>query len=201
MIRKLTTSLSALGMCVWMLGCGTGPTDEAASQNSPSSSIHDHGDGHDHDAAGPHGGHVIVLGNEEYHAELTHDEASHTVAVYLLDGAIENVVSDGPAEVGLQVFKDGDFVDHVLNSSGEAGLYSLADAALCEFLLHTAEVKGRIRAEIAGTQYVGVLEHTAHAHAGHDHGDGGVGHGHDRDEDGAGEEHMDSVRRGQDHEH
>jgi hypothetical protein len=117
---------------------------------------HDHEGAHDHDALGPHGGHVVVLGEEEYHAELTHDEVSHNVAVYLLDGEVKEPVSSGPAEVVLQVFQDGDFVDYTLAASGEPGGYSLASEALCDLLAHSDAMKGRIRAQIGGKEYVGI---------------------------------------------
>jgi hypothetical protein len=44
---------------------------------------------HSHDAHGPHGGQVMALGKEEYHAEFVMDEASGKVTVYLLDKDIK----------------------------------------------------------------------------------------------------------------
>jgi hypothetical protein len=147
-----------------LLGCGTGPAETSRT----SESAQDHATEHDHAAEGPHGGHLIVLGEEEYHAELTHDEASQTVAIYLLDAAAKEALSSGPAEITLQIFKDGDFTDYALKASGDDGMFVVVDEPLCAFLLHTEEVKGRIRATIAGKEYVGIIEHAAHDHAGHD---------------------------------
>lgn len=50
-------------------------------------------DGHDHPHHGAHGGHVGVVGKEEYHIEWTHDEDG-TIAVYILG-------SDPTKEVGI----------------------------------------------------------------------------------------------------
>lgn len=44
---------------------------------------------HSHDAHGPHGGQVMALGKEEYHAEFVMDEANGKVTVYLLDKDIK----------------------------------------------------------------------------------------------------------------
>ena len=46
--------------------------------------------GHSHDEKGPHGGQVLGLGDEEFHAEFVLEEASGKVTVYLLDKAIKN---------------------------------------------------------------------------------------------------------------
>src|SRR5688572_27322410 len=47
------------------------------------------GHGHSHDEKGPHMGHVMVIGDEEYHAEILWDNASGKVTVYLLDKDIK----------------------------------------------------------------------------------------------------------------
>src|SRR5690242_11563731 len=48
---------------------------------------------HDHGAAqGPHGGDVVGLDTENYHAEVTHDAASNRVGVYILGDDATTVV-------------------------------------------------------------------------------------------------------------
>ena len=191
MVFRFATGLLGVGSCMLFLGCGAGPSD--TSHSTSESAAHDeHAEAHDHSALGPNGGHLIVLGEEEYHAELTHDEASHTVAVYLLDAAAKEALPSGPAEITLQVFEDGDFADHVLKSSDEDGRFTVVDEALCDLLLHAAEVKGRIHAEIGGKEYVGVVEHAAHDHTGHDHdaeGSDDAHGGHDHGAEGSGDGH------------
>jgi hypothetical protein len=49
----------------------------------------DGGHAHSHSEHGPHGGQVMGLGNEEYHAEFVMDEATGKVTVYLLDKDIK----------------------------------------------------------------------------------------------------------------
>ena len=161
MLKRRFLVLASLAVCAVLIGCG-----DKADHGDHAAEVagHDEGGAHDHDALGPHGGHVIVLGEEEYHAELAHGEASHTVAVYLLDGEVKEPVTSGPAEVVLQVFQDGDFVDYTLAASGEPGGYSLASEALCDLLAHSDALKGRIRVQIGDKEYVGIVEHTAHDH-------------------------------------
>ena len=74
---KLTTSWIALTVvaCFGMLGCQE-PADSTTGDPPPVSdlppaTVDDHA-GHAHPTEGPHGGDLIELGNEEYHAELIH---------------------------------------------------------------------------------------------------------------------------------
>ncbi len=165
--------LLGLGTCALLLGCGAKPADSGGDQGGATPAAHDHAadHGHDHAAEGPHGGHVIVLGEEEYRAELTHDEATHTVAVYLLDSSVKEPVASDQEAITLQIFEGGDFVDHALKPTDENGAFSTTDEKLCDLLLHSEEFKARLHATIAGKEYVGTVELTAHAHAhaGHDH--------------------------------
>lgn len=170
---RFFAALLGLSSCMLLLGCGAGATDTS----STSDAVHDHATEHSHATEGPHGGHLIVLGEEEYHAELTHDEATHMVAVYLLDATAKETLSSGPAEITLQIFKDGDFVDYVLKASEDAGGFAVVDEPLCDFLLHAESVKGRVQAAIAGKQYVGIIELAGHDE--HDHDTEGSGHDHD----------------------
>ncbi len=173
--------LLGLGTCALLLGCGAKPADSGGDQGGATPAAHDHAadHGHDHAAEGPHGGHLIVLGEEEYHAELTHDEATHTVAVYLLDSSGKEPVSSEQEALTLQVFEGGDFVDYAIKATGDDGAFSTTDEKLCDLLLHAEVVKGRIHATIGGKEYVGTIEHAAHAHdhagpaehEGHDHAD------------------------------
>jgi hypothetical protein len=56
-------------------------------------------DTHNHPTKGPHGGGLIELGNEEYHAEMIHDDAAGTVTFYVLDGSAKKQVPIDATEV------------------------------------------------------------------------------------------------------
>ncbi len=173
MKTNVTFLLAGLGMIALLIGCGTGPGGANGNPGGPVGAAKDHEAEHDHDVPGPHGGHLIVLGEEAYHAELTHDEATHTVTVYLLDKTGKTPISDSPEELVLQVFEKGEFQDHVLRASDGEGRYAVIDEALCDMLSRDEPLRGRIRVAIAGQEYVGIVEHAAHSHGNeetHDHG-------------------------------
>ena len=183
MFNRLTFGWAVVALCGFVLGCSADPGTGDASHQGPPEEAHVHGEAnaHSHAAEGAHGGHLIVLGDDEYHAELLHDEGAHTVTVHLLDAAGKNPVSADPPEVTLQLFQNGQFVDYTLNASGsEAGAaeFSLVDEALCHALLHAEEVRGRLQVTIAGKQLTGVIEHHAHDHEGNAHDDDQEQHDH-----------------------
>ena len=202
MFYRLVAGLLTAAICIVLAGCKPGPAKPGGDTKESAANSHNHESDQDHDhlALGPHKGHVIVLGDEEYHAELTHEEATNTVAVYLLDASATEPLTEGPSEVTLQVFKDGEFVNHVLNRTDTTGMYAVTDEALCDFLLHAAEVKGRIRAEIGGKPYVGVVEHAPHDHSGHEAHDHGSEHEHNSQGDGMEEPAHDHGEAGSVHE-
>jgi hypothetical protein len=184
MVRILTISLAALSLCVWISGCGNG-ADQPAARPSASTGHegHDHGAEaeHAHPTEGPHGGHLIELGDEQFHAELLHDEATHTVTVHILDASGKKPVAIEQDALSLQIFQDGKFVNYVLKPAGEPGAggasqFAITSEPLTDLLLHEENVQGRLRATIDGNEYTGIVEHAAHDHAGHDHDHAGHDH-------------------------
>src|SRR5947207_1783574 len=62
--------------------------------------------GHDHVHQGPHKGHLMEIGGEQYHAEWTHDE-SGKVTFYILDSEAKKEVPIAADEIAIDV-KIGD---------------------------------------------------------------------------------------------
>jgi hypothetical protein len=159
---------AALGLPV-MTGCQRKPSAGPTATNE-----HHEGDGHDHGEVGPHGGHIIELGDENYHAELSHDDASHKVGVYLLDGTaksaapidapsvtINSAVNNQPAQFTIPaVPQPGD-------PAGSASYFELVSEELCD-RLDAQDAHARLNIAIAGKPYVGVIEIHDHHHD-HDH--------------------------------
>jgi len=189
---------AVLAVSVSLVGCGSDstetPTEKVGGTPPPLASEadhddhagHDHGDeaGHEHPTEGPHGGHLVELGDEEYHAELLHDENTHTVTIHLLDGPAKQTVAVPLAEITLQLFQGGQFVKYALkavqgpgDAAGAASRFEIVDAALCDALCHGDETRGRLQVTINGKPYTGTIEHTGHGD--HDHeGDDHAGHNH-----------------------
>jgi hypothetical protein len=100
-LRFLIAASLASSVILWLAGCGssTAPptTGDAHSHDEHSHEGHDHAhgeaghEGHDHAAHGPHDGHIVEIGDEEYHAEWTHD-GKGKITVYILDKEMKKEV-------------------------------------------------------------------------------------------------------------
>lgn len=134
---------------------------------------HEEGHEHGHATTGPHGGSLIELGAEEYHAELVHDEAAGTIAVYLLDSAAKSAVAIDAAELLVNVKHDGKGEQFKLAASpdasdpaGKSSRFMSSDAELAGDL-DDEHATAELVAEISGKQFRGAIEH----HHGHEAGD------------------------------
>jgi len=83
--RVLFLGIAVL-VATWLAGC-----NKPAGQAPKTGEAHDHEHDHNHAHHGPHGGHLMELGEEEYHAEWTHDE-SGKVTFYILDAEAKKEV-------------------------------------------------------------------------------------------------------------
>ena len=146
------------------------------SSNSTGSDDHQQGDGHDHDAhptEGPHHGHLIELGGEEYHAELVHDEDAGTVTIYILDGAAKKTVPIEATDIVINLRHDGKGEQFKLSASpdqddpkGKSSRFVSNDQELSEDL-HAEDAEVQLVLKIAGKSYRGAVEHD-HEHD-HEH--------------------------------
>jgi len=197
-LRWLGT-VGALGAWLAFAGCDSKPTNAPATAPAPGHSEddgHDHGEeghggeeheAHDHAHAGPHGGDIIELGDEAYHAELVHE--NNVVTVYLLDGQLKNAVPIEAKSLVLNLQVDGAPKQFKLAAApqdddpeGKCSRFELTDRALVDLLTDEEELTGRLNVTIEGTQYVGDIHHHGHEE-GHDHGDQEHEAGHDHADD------------------
>jgi hypothetical protein len=125
-------------------------------------------DPHDHAHEGPHGGHVIELG--DYHAELTHDDNTKSVAVYLLDGDLKNPVASGEPEITINLTVAGESQQYKLPAArqesdpeGKSSRFELKDEKLVD-AWDAPNSKGRLTVSIDGKQYSGDIEAHDHEH-------------------------------------
>ena len=130
-------------------------------------------DAHAHPSEGPHHGELIELGNEEYHAELLHDDQS--VTIYILNGAADQQVPIEATEITINTTHDGQPEQFQLVASPDqndpAGKSS-------RFVSNDAELAGHIDEEgaehrlvltISGRSYRGEIAHDHDGHEGHNH--------------------------------
>lgn len=126
--------------------------------------------GHDHDSHGPHGGELLELGAEEYHAELVHDEKQQTVTIYILNGSATSGVPIEAREVTINLVNKGQAAQFALPAVPDAGdppgtssRFQSRDVQLHE-QLETASPAPQLVVDIAGKQYRGAIEHAEHGH-------------------------------------
>ncbi|EMI15290.1 putative secreted protein [Rhodopirellula maiorica SM1] len=174
----------AAGLILFTTGCG----DKAATNPDTDHSVSGSdvtvdglppatADVHAHPSEGPHHGSLVELGNEEYHAEVVHDEKS--VTVYILDSAAKKAVPIDASEVTINLMHDGTPEQFKLAASpdsgdadGKSSRFTLPDAALVGHIDDEASAP-KLSVTIEGTAYRGEIkhdhDHEGHDHAGHDH--------------------------------
>lgn len=173
-MRKLTLLshvLLAAVVTVGLTGCNNAPSNTGGGESGEHG--HDHGDEHDHPTEGPHHGSLIELGEEEYHAELVHDDDAGSVTIYLLDSAAKQAVPIEASDVTINVQHDGKGAQFKLAaadaSDGKASKFVSTDAALAE-ALDADGAEPQLVVSISGKQYRGSVEHDHdHDEHGHDH--------------------------------
>jgi hypothetical protein len=160
MIRMLFTLAALLSMGI-VVGCGK-PAEKKPTPEKEHV--------HDHPSEGPHGGHLIELGAEEYHAELVHDDATKTVTVYLLDSKAAQPVGIAETELTLNLVVDGKPQQAKLaaapqpgDTEGHASRFSVVDEKVLE-ALDAPKTTGRLNVTISGKPYVGEIAHEEHDH-------------------------------------
>lgn len=165
-------------------GCdeGSAPTGTSSPDNHgdhvhADGEEHAHGDhGHDehaHPTEGPHHGKLVELGNENYHAEVVHDDGAGALIVYLLDSAAKNPVFSEASEIVINIRKGDQPLQFKLGGlkkdgqpEGKFSDYSLVEPELLK-ALHDKGATAKLSITIEGKPYSGEISHEDHA--AHDH--------------------------------
>jgi hypothetical protein len=162
---KLALAIAPL-LVIALTGCGGKATPPKPANNAEKE--HEHA--HAHPTEGPHKGHLIELGEEEYHAELVHDDATKTISVYILDKNVEKAVPIAATELMLNLVVDGKPQQVKLVAAPQAGepegqssLFTATDEAALE-ALEAPKTTGRLNVKIGEKTYNGAIEHHDHAH-------------------------------------
>ena len=159
----------ALSLTVVGLFALAGCTSQPANPPKDSGAAH-----HDHPSEGPHHGHLIELGNEKHHAELTHDDKTHTITIYLLGPDAKTPSFSSDAEISLNLVVDGKPQQAKLTAAPQEGetaekcsRYTLVDEKILE-ALENPKTTGRVNVTIEGESYTGEVSLGEHGHD-HDH--------------------------------
>jgi hypothetical protein len=192
-IQLFTTGL-VIGIClIGLNGCYKSP---AGSEPGMPGGAHDHV----HLEEGPHGGHIIEIGAKDHHAELVHDEGTHKVGIYVLEGDAKTSSPIEAKTVVINVAEDGvasQFELPAVPQSGDgenmSSYYEIVSEPLCKIVCGESEAKSvqaRVSIKIGERPYVGLIETAPHDH---DHG-----HAHEGEH---AEEHADGHEEMHDAEH
>lgn len=166
---KTLTSLSFCMLIASVLGAaGCGKSDQGSTKTvAPAVAGADA-----HPSEGPHHGGLIELGNEEYHAELVHDDAAGSVTIYILDSAAKQAVPIDAAELKINLSHDGNAEQFTLTANpdvndptGKTSRFTSTDAELAEELDH--EGTAQLVVTINGKQFRGEIVHDDD-HEGHE---------------------------------
>ncbi len=100
LMKHLVAACFIASVAIWATGC----PKPAPTTTTPTKGGEEHGhgeEGHVHPAHGPHGGHLIEIGEEEYHAEWTHADDG-TVTIYVLDKEAKNEVPIAAEDITIE---------------------------------------------------------------------------------------------------
>jgi hypothetical protein len=182
--------LSVVAACVACLGCKQEEEQfQEYSQAEQNQAVepHDHG-GHDHGGHehGPHDGHLIEVGDHEYHAEVTFDKDARRISVYFYGHDLNEKQAIAQSELTLDIEDEdsGAETEIVLaaapedgETDGKASRFEVMGDKVPEAIDDIEKIHGHIHVTIAGKEYTVDIKHD------HDHGHDHEGHDHDHDHD------------------
>lgn len=181
---KCSLPVLALGLT---LLCGCGGKEEyrefSDADNVTNTAGHDHH--HHHHDLGPNGGHLVELGDEQYHAEVLFDASDRSLTVYLLGPDAETAAPVAVEEITFTL-DGGDAPQTItltaspVETDGEnlASRFASEAGAVPETVRDAEDLHGSITAVIEGTSLTGAISHDHHGHDHHEHDDAHDHHDH-----------------------
>lgn len=130
MSLRTTTFLAPVLAAALLAGCGDDPHGHDHGHDHG----HSHGGGHVHVA--PHGGALVVLGEEALHVELVLDATEGELVAYVLDGEAERAVRLAQETLELTVTPPG-------GEPVDVSLAAVANELTGETVGDTSEFRGR----------------------------------------------------------
>lgn len=161
-------------------GCpsNSGNGDAPPSENGENGNQEEHGHSHGHEE-GPEGGHLIELGDEEYHVEWLHDDEEGVLTFIIRDAhAKEEVPIDAEHLLIDMTLEDDQGEQHQTeveipavgrtDANPQVARFELADKQMTYNIAENDKVTAILKVPIGGQEYTAEIEHEAHGH-GHSH--------------------------------
>lgn len=172
MRRISLVAMLAMGLLGGAVGCDGGKSDyKKADDLKKAPAVHDD---HGHGEKGPHGGSIVELGEEEFHAEIVLDHDAHILRVFVLGkdaktaepiAATEITVAvEGKDAVTLKAApQEGD-------GDGKASRFELIDEKLVHDILDAKFLHGKVQLTIGDKPFSGKIDmHLDDVHHEHKH--------------------------------
>jgi hypothetical protein len=173
MVRFSLIASLAAGVAFGAVGCNGSSEYKTVPEVKKASPLPDH----EHGAKGPHGGGIVELGDEEYHAEIVVDHDSHALSLFVLgkDAKTAELVAakdvsitpNGKEALTLKAApQKGD-------AEGKTSRFELVDNKLVHDLLDAGFLHGELRITIGDKPYLGHIDYhlDGSAHDEHEHDD------------------------------
>ncbi len=125
---------------------------------------HGHAHGHEH---GPHGGELIELGEEEYHAEVVFDEDSDKVTLYFFGGDAKSAVAIEAKELTLILSTKNKPQTYTLaavaqdaDGDGKSSRFEITSEELIDAYDEQEGLVGKFTVKIGGKSFTGDVKHS-----------------------------------------
>ena len=192
MLRITIHSVLSVMVLAFFTGCPA--EDETQTYNEADPNVNG-GHGHSHDAEGPHGGHVIEIGEEVAHLEVTMGE-DRTITVYVLGADIETPSPVAVTDVIFELEGENDEETELEltpmplegEEEGTSSVFVVKAETVPEAIDDIEKLHGHVHITIDGKEYEGEL---AHDHDEHGHEEDGEDHDEDGDHEDDAEEDAD----------
>lgn len=173
MIRVNLIVVLAAGFACGAVGCGNSSDYKPVEAVKKANPLPDH----EHGAKGPHGGGIVELGEDEYHAEIVVDHDSHALILYVLgkdaktavpvEATEMTITPEGKDSLTLKAAAQKD------DPEGKASKFELSSDDVVHTLMDAGFLHGELRITIADKPYIGHIDYhlDGSAHHDHDHGD------------------------------
>ena len=172
MERFTLAALLSSGLILGGFGCSDGKSDyKKTGDLKKAPAVHED---HDHGAKGPHGGSIVELGDEEYHAEVVVDADAHTLRVFVLGKDAKTASPIAAKEVTITPEEKKALTLKAVPLDGEgadkSSRFELVDEAAVHSLLDAGMLHGNLNVKIGDKPYSGHIDyHLDGIH--HDHKD------------------------------
>ena len=175
--------LSGAVLALSLSGCGAKPDARQFSEQDDVDNVAPP-EAHHHPEHGPNGGHVVVLGDHAFHAELVFDADTRNVTVYLLehDMATATPVADATMSLNLEGAEPVAFESAPADGDpeGQSSQFTLSGDKLPESVHDEEDLHGSLVLTVGGQDHSGMISHDhGHGHDGHADHDEHEGEHHD----------------------